>query len=206
MLLEGGVTANDEEGTAENEKVNSESGTDSKSDYPEKAMQAFLRFKQKAIEDAQQLQTLKINKNFTFGKAIELNPSIERTVWPKFTLFRENNKFLENLSSWEAKVKFAAELIHIFRPLLYVLMIRKYGIKSWKPWLLSAVVEVTSLGLIWPKKTSSAQNSDEVETQEVGLRVLSSIIWSMFNIPFCQFPAEKKENSAGFVLDEKSLF
>jgi peroxin-16 len=39
------------------------------------------------------------------------------------------------------------EAVHIFRPLVYVLMIRKFGMKSWTPWLVSLAVEITSLGI-----------------------------------------------------------
>lgn len=39
------------------------------------------------------------------------------------------------------------EAVHIFRPLVYVLLIRKFGIKSWTPWLVSLAVELTSLGI-----------------------------------------------------------
>lgn len=39
------------------------------------------------------------------------------------------------------------EAVHIFRPLVYVLLIRKFGIRSWSPWLVSLAVELTSLGI-----------------------------------------------------------
>jgi peroxin-16 len=39
------------------------------------------------------------------------------------------------------------EVVHIFRPLVYVLLIRKFGIKSWTPWLVSLAVELMSLGI-----------------------------------------------------------
>ena len=39
------------------------------------------------------------------------------------------------------------EAVHIFRPLVYVLKIRKFGIRSWTPWLVSLAVELASLGI-----------------------------------------------------------
>ncbi|TVU33591.1 hypothetical protein EJB05_25416 [Eragrostis curvula] len=55
-------------------------------------------------------------------------------------------------SVWSAKgvsgrLFILGEVVHIFRPLVYVLLIRKFGIKSWTPWLVSLAVEVTSLGI-----------------------------------------------------------
>lgn len=55
-------------------------------------------------------------------------------------------------SIWSAKgvsgrLLLVGEVVHIFRPLVYVLLIRKFGIKSWTPWLVSLAVELTSLGI-----------------------------------------------------------
>lgn len=33
----------------------------------------------------------------------------------------------------------------IVRPLLYVLLIRHYGLRSWKPWLASLLLDVTGI-------------------------------------------------------------
>ena len=56
-------------------------------------------------------------------------------------------------SIWSAKggtgrLFVLGEVVHIFRPLVYVLLIRKFGIRSWTPWLVSLAVELTSLGLL----------------------------------------------------------
>lgn len=39
---------------------------------------------------------------------------------------------------------FAGELLHIVRPVIYVGMLRLWGIKSWKPWLSSLILELLS--------------------------------------------------------------
>jgi len=40
------------------------------------------------------------------------------------------------------------EVLFIVRPLVYVLLIRKYGIKSWKPWLLSFSMDLTGMCIL----------------------------------------------------------
>lgn len=40
------------------------------------------------------------------------------------------------------------EVLFITRPLIYVLFIRKYGIRSWIPWFLSLAVDFTGLGFL----------------------------------------------------------
>lgn len=40
------------------------------------------------------------------------------------------------------------EVLFITRPLIYVLFIRKYGIRSWIPWFISLAVDFIGLGFI----------------------------------------------------------
>jgi hypothetical protein len=38
----------------------------------------------------------------------------------------------------------AGELLHLMRPLLYVYLLKRYGLGSWKPWVLSLGVDLAS--------------------------------------------------------------
>lgn len=40
------------------------------------------------------------------------------------------------------------EVMFILRPLIYVLLIRKYGVRSWFPWLTSLGVDLIGNGII----------------------------------------------------------
>lgn len=40
------------------------------------------------------------------------------------------------------------EVMFVLRPLIYVLLIRKYGARSWFPWLTSLVVDLIGHGII----------------------------------------------------------
>jgi peroxin-16 len=40
------------------------------------------------------------------------------------------------------------EILFITRPLIYVLFIRKYGIRSWTPWFLSLAIDSVSSGIL----------------------------------------------------------
>lgn len=40
------------------------------------------------------------------------------------------------------------EVLFIIRPLIYVLFIRKYGLRSWIPWLLSLTLDLTGYGIV----------------------------------------------------------
>ncbi|OVA12378.1 Peroxisome membrane protein [Macleaya cordata] len=41
-----------------------------------------------------------------------------------------------------------AEVLHISRPLIYVLFVRKYGVRSWVPWLLSLSMDLTGMSIL----------------------------------------------------------
>lgn len=41
----------------------------------------------------------------------------------------------------------AGEVLHVLRPLVYVAMLRRYGARSWTPWMTSLAVEVSSIVL-----------------------------------------------------------
>eukprot|EP00271_Cylindrocystis_brebissonii_P008745 TRINITY_DN23232_c0_g1_i1.p1 TRINITY_DN23232_c0_g1~~TRINITY_DN23232_c0_g1_i1.p1 ORF type:complete len:568 (+),score=83.79 TRINITY_DN23232_c0_g1_i1:281-1984(+) len=49
---------------------------------------------------------------------------------------------------WAHGVRATAEVLHILRPLVYALMLRKYGRKTWLPWLASLGMDVSSLVLL----------------------------------------------------------
>jgi hypothetical protein len=38
----------------------------------------------------------------------------------------------------------AGELLHLLRPLLYVYLLKRYGLRSWKPWVLSLGFDLAS--------------------------------------------------------------
>lgn len=40
------------------------------------------------------------------------------------------------------------EVLFITRPLIYVLLIRKYGIRSWIPWLISLAMDIIGAGVL----------------------------------------------------------
>lgn len=41
-------------------------------------------------------------------------------------------------------VMWVGELVHLLRPLLYVTLLKRYGLGSWKPWLLSLALDLAS--------------------------------------------------------------
>lgn len=46
------------------------------------------------------------------------------------------------------------------RPLIYVIFIKKFGMKSWKPWLLSLAVDISSMSLL--RYVTQPRHSDKI--------------------------------------------
>lgn len=66
------------------------------------------------------------------------------------------------------------EVMFVLRPLIYVLLVRKYGARSWFPWVISLAVDVIGNGILscinlCPQKNKSQQfqlsNSEKDEVR-----------------------------------------
>lgn len=69
------------------------------------------------------------------------------------------------------------ELLFIARPLIYVLCIRKFGIRSWTPWFLSLAIDCIGTSILSLVTTSVVGRKEHVfhlsasEKDEVSVRV-----------------------------------
>lgn len=60
-----------------------------------------------------------------------------------------------------------AESLHIARPLLHLISLGLCGQRSWTPWLLSGVVDVTSLSLLGDRKNLSRRERQELRRRTI---------------------------------------
>ncbi|CAM0948492.1 unnamed protein product [Alopecurus aequalis] len=69
------------------------------------------------------------------------------------------------------------EAVHIFRPLVYVLLMTKFGSRSsWTPWLVSLALEVTSLGIHSRKvHLLSSAERDELNRRKMMMWVIYAV-------------------------------
>lgn len=67
------------------------------------------------------------------------------------------------------------EATYILRPLIYVLLIRKYGVRSWFPWSVSLVVDLMGMSILslvttsWRSKQNNNIQLSNLEKNEVGM-------------------------------------
>ena len=76
------------------------------------------------------------------------------------------------------KFMVVGEVLLILRPLLYVMMIRRHGLRSWRPWLSALAVDATGMailyaatlfpGQVFGSKPTSRSPPSKQEKNEVG--------------------------------------
>ncbi|PVU88638.1 hypothetical protein BB559_005485 [Furculomyces boomerangus] len=58
------------------------------------------------------------------------------------------------------------ELLFIFRPVIYILLLQKLGKKSWKPWIVSLIIEISSRKLI---SADFESKETQIKTNSTGM-------------------------------------
>ncbi|KAF9621483.1 hypothetical protein IFM89_021787 [Coptis chinensis] len=98
-----------------------------------------------------------------------------------------------------------AEVLHITRPLIYVLLIRKYGVRSWIPWLLSLSVELIGTGLLSLVKLPGISRNggytslSSLEKNEVRRRKMLWALYLMRDPFFSKYTRQRFEKTEKFV-------
>nr|KAJ3423242.1 Peroxisomal membrane protein pex16 [Polyrhizophydium stewartii] len=84
------------------------------------------------------------------------------------------------------------EILFILRPLLYVLAIKKYGSRSYKPWVLSLLVELFSFGTAFNPHTRALKSSlTDLERDEVKRRAFLFLYYLLRNPFFGDYTKER---------------
>ncbi|KAK5668033.1 hypothetical protein QVD99_005076 [Batrachochytrium dendrobatidis] len=97
------------------------------------------------------------------------------------------------------------ELIFIIRPLLYVLAIRKYGIKSYKPWIMSLLLEIFSFGVMsgWTQ-FNVKRKLTELEKEELKRRSYL-FLYYLLRTPFYEQHTKEQLTAIGQSLSAKPI-
>ncbi|XP_048321972.1 peroxisome biogenesis protein 16 [Ziziphus jujuba] len=92
----------------------------------------------------------------------------------------------------------AGEVLFISRPLIYVLFIRKYGIRSWTPWFLSLAVDFIGAGILsqfmlWEDGSKKQFHLSESEKNEIRRRKMLWALYLMRDPFFSKYTRQKLE-------------
>ncbi|XP_043717674.1 peroxisome biogenesis protein 16-like [Telopea speciosissima] len=98
-----------------------------------------------------------------------------------------------------------AEVLCIARPLVYVLFIRKYGVRSWMPWLVSLAVDLTGVGFLsYVTRSQNNGNGKDFplstsEQNEIKRRKLLWALYIMRDPFFSKYTRQRLENTEKFL-------
>ncbi|MED6136413.1 hypothetical protein PIB30_055959 [Stylosanthes scabra] len=93
------------------------------------------------------------------------------------------------------------EVLFICRPLIYVLCIRKFGIRSWTPWFLSLATECMSNTILSLVSTSAADGNERkyhlsaLEKDEIKRRKLLFVLYLMRDPFFTKYTRQRLEST-----------
>ncbi|KAL5565469.1 hypothetical protein UlMin_028633 [Ulmus minor] len=96
------------------------------------------------------------------------------------------------------------EALFITRPLIYVLFIRKYGIRSWIPWFLSLGIEFFGMGVLSRVTSWDDGRKDQIslsgpEKQEIKRRKLLFALYLMRDPFFSKYTRQRLESTEKIV-------
>ncbi|XP_039214578.1 peroxisomal biogenesis factor 16 isoform X1 [Crotalus tigris] len=104
-------------------------------------------------------------------RSLESTPSLHSRHWgePQQREKKQNQRAMESsqLSTPLGNQETLAESIFVTRPLLHLLGLAVWGQKSWKPWLLSGILDVASLSLLSEKKDLNKRERMELKRRTV---------------------------------------
>ncbi|CAL9165094.1 unnamed protein product [Musa hybrid cultivar] len=75
------------------------------------------------------------------------------------------------------------EVLFVLRPLIYVLFIRKYGIQSWKPWLISLAMDLAGMSFLSYSTTRCPRSDDkyyQLTTSEKYELKRRKLLWALY--------------------------
>ncbi|CAI8610507.1 unnamed protein product [Vicia faba] len=192
MLLHGGETSNDDSTSqhqiAANPKGRYNAGTNPWN-LEARALSALSQFGEKArmVSDPVWLRRVQ------HQQAI-VEPAASRVVKPTLSTILSKKGF-------RGALFLIGEVLFIIRPLIYVLFIRKYGIRSWTPWFLSLAIDTISNCILSLITTTVAGENQKVihisapEKDEVKRRKLLFVLYLMRDPFFSKYTRRKLEST-----------
>ncbi|KAK2458134.1 hypothetical protein P8452_04822 [Trifolium repens] len=198
MLLHGGETSNDvmhsdDSSTSQHQIARNPKGRYNPGTNPwnleGRALSALSQFGEKARMVSEPVWLSRVHHQ----QAI-MEPTASRVVTPTLSTILSKKGF-------RGALFLIGEVLFIARPLIYVLFIRKYGIRSWTPWFLSLAIDSVSNSILSLVTTTVASENQKtihtsaLEKDEVKRRKLLFVLYLMRDPFFSKYTRRKLEST-----------
>ncbi|KFK37358.1 hypothetical protein AALP_AA4G246300 [Arabis alpina] len=202
MLLQGGETPNDDEKDSNQPELQNRAGNLDRNhgnqnqhnpwNLEGRAMSALSSFGQNA-----RTTTTATSSTSGWSRRIQHQQAVIEPA-----VIKEKRKTLSELLS-EKGVKgtlfVIGEVLFITRPLIYVLFIRRYGIRSWIPWAISLSVDTLGMGILANLKLCGEKTKQihysQSEKDELRRRKLLWALYLMRDPFFTKYTRQKLESA-----------
>lgn len=85
---------------------------------------------------------------------------------------------LKQTNETSSKLLITGEILHILRPVVYTACLRMWGVKSWKPWMLSLLLELSSAQATYVAQRCSNKVVQQIEGNSILVRSTLSILYA----------------------------
>ncbi|KAK4803424.1 hypothetical protein SAY86_003241 [Trapa natans] len=128
----------------------------------------------------------------------------QSTVKPPLPVAEKTKPTLSSILSergFSGALFLLGETLFITRPLIYVLLIRKYGMLSWAPWFLSLAIDLLGAGIFSPVSLSKTGQENQrflpstLEKDEMRRRKLLWALYLMRDPFFSKYTRQKLEST-----------
>eukprot|EP01018_Ginkgo_biloba_P005066 Gb_27812 [translate_table: standard] len=201
MLIDGGVTANVEDASGPPEIQSMHS-----SGQPGGRTRAE-NFGECHVYNPENMEYRALHALHKFGEHIRMASShteedyAERTLQQPLSLNRSTLASIWREKGFTGGCFILGEVLVILRPFFYALLIKKYGIGSWKPWLLSLAMDLAGMSIIsrvtLPDliRNGRTYSLSRLEKQEVQRRQLLWALYLMRDPFFSKYTRHRLEYS-----------
>ncbi|KAL2337388.1 hypothetical protein Fmac_011834 [Flemingia macrophylla] len=187
MLLQGGETPNEEVHSGRSGDMRNNVSANPVN-LEGRALSALVRFGEKAkVSDSPWLRRIQHQQTTMEPTTSKVDRPTLLTLW--------SEKGLRGV------LFLIGEVLFISRPLIYVLFIRKYGIRSWIPWFLSLAIDCVGNGTLSLVTTSVAGGKEQMfhlsapEKDEVKRRKLLFVLYLMRDPFFSKYTRQRLEST-----------
>ncbi|KAF8046408.1 hypothetical protein N665_3728s0003 [Sinapis alba] len=202
MLLHGGETPNDDDKDPTQPELQNRAANLDRNHYSQwnlegRALSALSSFGQNARTTTP--TTVSSPNSSWWSRRIQHHQAV---IEEPAVVINEKRRTISELLS-EKGVKGAlfvmGEVLFITRPLIYVLFIRRYGIRSWIPWAISLSVDALGMGILsnlklWGEQSKQIHFS-QPERDEIRRRKLLWALYLMRDPFFTKYTRQKLESS-----------
>ncbi|KAJ8982975.1 hypothetical protein NQ317_001415 [Molorchus minor] len=142
--------------------------------------------------DFNQTATFTLKRSGRVVRKVEASPPIGLRRWTPLENEIHENK--ENMEQVATSRQLMAETIYISKPIVHLASLACFGSTTWKPWLISLAVDLTSLHIYRSDNASTTRSLTPLQRIQVSKRIVALLLY-LLRSPFYDRYSKDKINA-----------